>query len=776
MSHAPKLPVEAARPAFEASLEVGPVVFSAPTGAGKSTAVPRWLAARGRVLVVEPRRVACRALATRVAELEGVPAGGAVGWIVRDERRADGDTRIVFVTPGVALRMVRSGAVDDFHTVVLDEFHERSLDLDLLLAMLLTHEARLVVMSATLAADRIAAHIGGRHVHAEGRIFPVERRHLPHGAAAPDGRGLAARVRGAVEAAADLPGDILVFLPGKAEIRETSAALSGLGLDVIPLHGGLRLDEQARIFTPGSLRRVVLATNVAETSLTVPRIGVVIDSGLVRRTRYRNGRGHLALLPIAEDSADQRAGRAGRLGPGVAFALWPPGIRLDPRTPPEIHREGLARLLLAGAACGRPRLDLPFLDPPHAHAVDAARAELQALGALTTEGAITPRGERLFGLPLDARLGRLLVEGHARGLSATVIPLVAALSGTRRMFRIRPEDPEDDLRAGGCDAAALIRAVCEGSSRRHGLDPAAVEEARAAVRRLWHVLGEQPPERQPVAVDRAALAQCLLAAWPDAAHAARRRRRATAWSNGGTELELGGGSAVDPDKADFVLVLDSIALTVSHRRNPLVITAAMPVAARELLAAGLGRRRLCSPLLERGRVMARVEIVHAGAVLATEETQPTGGMLRETVRDLVLANRLYKGAAAELTRRLERLGLQAGLDGAPLPPPAPEWLHARLDELGLEDPEELALIEAEDLLPPALPAWRIEALDREYPPVLDIGDARYRIAYDPIRRVATLHQRGPRKDPPPERFLPRLPGWRIDWEHRNRVRCVRKRR
>ncbi|MEC8424886.1 MAG: helicase-related protein, partial [Myxococcota bacterium] len=405
------LPVEAARPEFEDALDAGPVVFSAPTGAGKSTAVPRWLSDRGPVLVVEPRRVACRALGTRVAALEGTNPGSDVGWIVRDERRIGRTPRIVFVTPGVALRLLRTGDIERYATVVLDEFHERSLELDLLLALLLAQEARLVVMSATLAADRIAAHIGGRHIHAPGRIFEVERRFLPQGSRGPEGRELARRVRGAVEAAAELPGDILVFLPGKAEIRETRSALQTLDLDVLALHGGLRLEEQGRIFESGPRRRVVLATNVAETSLTVPRIGVVIDSGLVRRTRYRKGRGHLSLLPIAEDSAAQRAGRAGRLGPGVAIALWSPETRLSPRTPPEIHREGLAPLVLASAACGRPALDLPFLDPPRAHAVDTAREHLRLLGAIDPDHAITPRGMRLFGLPLDARLGRLLVEG-----------------------------------------------------------------------------------------------------------------------------------------------------------------------------------------------------------------------------------------------------------------------------------------------------------------------------------------------------------------------------
>ena len=204
---------------------------------------------------------------------------------------------------------------------------------------------------------------------------------------------------------------------------------------------------------------------------------------------------------------------------------------------------------------------------------------------------------------------------------------------------------------------------------------------------------------------------------------------------------MGTSSAVDDQKTDFVLVLDSIALTVSHRRNPLVITAAMPVPARTLVAAGLGRRRLASPLLDRGRVLARVEIVHAGAVLTTEESPPQGPMLRESVRDLVMANRLFKGVASELEVRLERHGLQAGLDGHEPPPPGPDWLLTRLEDLGLEEPEDLSLLGPEDLLPEVLPDWKLEALDREYPRSLDIGDAHYRISYDPTRRIAIVQPR-----------------------------------
>ncbi|MFT5683088.1 MAG: ATP-dependent helicase HrpB, partial [Myxococcota bacterium] len=419
------LPIEALRPDFEVAIEHGPVVLSAPTGSGKSTQVPRWLLARGRVVVVEPRRVACRALASRVASLEGCALGSTIGYAVRGERRAGSNTAVIFVTPGIALRMLRGGDLDRYDTLVLDEFHERGLDLDLLLALVTqSRSPRLVVMSATLAGDQIAAHIGGVHLSGEGRLYPVSRRYMPGRCEEPDIRGLEGRVSAALNAAEKDPGDVLVFLPGKGEIASVAGAIRG-DWEVIELHGGLTMKQQTRIFSPSGRRRVILSTNVAETSLTVPGIGVVIDSGLVRRTRYHQGRGYLTLMPIAADSAEQRSGRAGRLGPGICYRLWPERLTLAESTPPEVHRESLVPLLLAARACGADPDTLPFLDPPRPYAVDDARQQLRLLGALGDDGQLTPRGEALFGLPLDAHLGRLLIEADAQGTLSQVLPLAA---------------------------------------------------------------------------------------------------------------------------------------------------------------------------------------------------------------------------------------------------------------------------------------------------------------------------------------------------------------
>ncbi|MFT4978476.1 MAG: ATP-dependent helicase HrpB [Myxococcota bacterium] len=765
------LPIDALRESVLSAIERGPVVLSAPTGSGKSTQVPRWLRARGRALVVEPRRVAARALASRVAELEQSPIGGTVGYAVRDERRASAATEVLFVTPGIALRMLRSGDDALYSTLVLDEFHERSLDLDLLLALALERGSpELLIMSATLQGDRIARHLGGEHLSGEGRLYPVDTRYLPSGADQPDVRGLESRVQKAADRAASDPGDILVFLPGKGEIASVQASLQG-DFEVLALHGGLSLSEQSRVFKPGKRRRIILSTNVAETSLTVPRIGVVIDTGLVRRTQYHHGRGYLSLMPIARDSADQRAGRAGRLGPGVCYRLWPQNLRLDDHTPPEIHRESLVPLLLSAAACGADVDALRLLDPPHDYALEDARSQLALLGALDDDGRLTAAGEDLFGLPLDAHLGRLLIEARRRGTLPLVIPLVAALATPRRLLLGRPDVPEDDLRARGCDAEAMIQAVQSGDARRNRLDRVGLREARQVakrLRRIWSV-----PD-VAVGIDRRALAETLLGAWPDCAHLPRRRRRAISWSNGGTELSLGREVAIDEDKVEALLLLESRGFGVGARKRQLVITAAMPVPLRWLVEAGLGRDRLAAAILRDRAPLARTERVYAGAVIDVREEAPVGAMAQATVCDLIFAGRLMPGLLPTLQQRHATAGLAAQLSGGEPLLEKEAWLLDRLALLGLQSGDDLALIEPEDLLPDEPPMMLAEEIRRSFPLDLSIGDARYHIDYDVTRRIATLRQvSGLRKSPPPEHYLPSLPGWRLQWEHKNRVRSLR---
>jgi ATP-dependent helicase HrpB len=774
-----ELPIASLKGAFLEAVDRTAVVVSSPTGSGKSTEVPRWCG--GQVLVIEPRRIACRSLAARVAELERTRLGDAVGYVVRDEHVATEGTRIVFATPGVVLRS--PALLERARTVVLDEFHERSLDVDLLLALLLDRERkrpaerarpRLVVMSATLEGERVASHVHGVHLSAQGRVFPVDVRYLEVGDALPDVRGLPARVRQAVEASAGDPGDVLVFLPGKAEIDACRDALRGGREVVVPLHGGLTLDEQRRAFDAAGSRKVILATNVAETSLTIPGVGVVIDAGLVRQTRYHDGRASLALVPIAEDSAAQRTGRAGRTAPGVGYRLWSPLARLARTTLPEVHRESLVPFVMGAAAWGRRVDELPLLDVPKPYALEAARADLEAWGALDGDGALTDNGRRLFALPLDAPLARLLLEARNRGCLDDAIDLVAALAVGRPMFLPgpRPEDPHDDLRLAGCDATALVRAVRIGRPDVHRISPFVVAEARrlrGRLRRLHDLRETSGAPDTDADVDREALARAAIAADPRVAHVARPRGRDVFFGNGGTELELARESAVGNVREVQALVVFDTHAFGAGKDTRVLVTCATAVPIAFLARAGVGSDRLGAVRLEAGRVLASVERVYAKRVLATRDEVPTGPLARAAIAELFRRGSLFRDALATARERLVRASLAAKLESPGAGPPAAgaslefdTWILARLEALGVQSGDDLAMLSAADFLPPEVPFELRARLDREFPLSVSVGDAVYRVEYDLERKQVTLRMtKGNRQAPPPLSYLPRFAGLKV---------------
>lgn len=794
-----QLPIDALRDRFGAALAQGPVVITAPTGSGKSTQVPRWCAepgpnAQGEVLVVEPRRVACRALAVRVAELEGEEVGGRVGYQVRDERRVGPDTALRFVTPGIALRQM--DAVRRARAVVLDELHERRLDVDLLLALLADAEVPLVTMSATMDGDRVAAHLGGTHLRAEGRLHPIAIHHrADEGTTLPHDHDLPRRVREALEAARDEPGDVLVFLPGKGEIAQVADALDARHFAILPLHGGLSLAEQSRAFAPAKKRKVLLATNVAETSLTVPGIGVVIDAGLVRRTTYHQGRAHLALLPIAQDAADQRAGRAGRTGPGVAIRLWARRANLDATTPPEMHRESLVPLVLAAAAAGRDDVqDLPFLDPPHEHALEAAREELRDLGALDAQDTVTELGRELHGLPLDPHLGRLLLEARRRddpALLQDAVDLVAALATDRALFTAPPKRHDDPLRFDRCDATALVRALRLGDPREHPLAGYPLREARQWAKRLRRGLALPPADAQ-ASLEPAALRSLALGADRRAGYVARRRKRHVSFANGGPEVALARESAVgprlepEPGEAplDALVVFDVRAFGRGRERR-LLATCASEASLQELRDAGLGRVTLGAVRVRGGKVVAEVERRHAGTLLDQQEEVPTGEAAREAFAELLRRGSLFREAVQASRRTLEAralaaqlsrsaLGAQHGITDQAEPPDFEAWLRERIVALGVESGEDLALLSASDFEAAPLDYAVQRVLDELYPREVDLGDALYAVEYDLTNRHAILRlRRGHRAKPPPLSFLPSLPGLKISVEAGRTLHPVR---
>jgi ATP-dependent helicase HrpB len=435
------LPIDDALPALTAALARAPnAVLVAPPGAGKTTRVPLALLDapwRGdnRIIMLEPRRLAARGAAERMAKTLGERVGDTVGLRARLNVKVSGRTRIEVVTEGVFARMIlEDPALDGVAAVIFDEYHERSLDADMGLALALDaqgglrEDLRILVMSATLDGARVAALLGegAPVIESEGRMFPVETRHLGRDAHQRLEPQVASAIRRALEAE---PGSVLAFLPGQAEIRRTEELLRETvrdpTVDIAPLYGAMdqRAQDLAVLPAESGRRKVVLATSIAETSLTIEGVRVVVDSGLARVPRYEpeTGLTRLETQRVSRAAADQRRGRAGRTEPGVCYRLWdePQTLALAPFAQPEIKAADLSGLVLdlAGWGVTEPA-SLRWLDPPPAGAAAEAKAMLAAIGALDAEGRITPEGRRIRALPLPPRIARMVVGAAEIGRDA----------------------------------------------------------------------------------------------------------------------------------------------------------------------------------------------------------------------------------------------------------------------------------------------------------------------------------------------------------------------
>jgi ATP-dependent helicase HrpB len=428
------------------------LVVSAPPGAGKTTRIPPALAAGGPLILLQPRRVAARSIARRIAAEQGWTIGREVGWQVRFERQFGQDTRLLVATEGIlTARFQQDPLLSGFRTVVLDEFHERSIHADLGLALakqawIARRDLAIVVMSATLDTTRVSRFLDGCPVvEIPGRAHPIDIAYAP-------GQPLGDAV---VEALGGTDGQVLCFLPGAPEIRRAQEEVGRrlpAAVEVVPLHGSLDADAQDDAIRPASRRRVILATNIAETSLTVPGVTAVVDTGLHKVARYDAARAidSLETERITQDAADQRAGRAGRVAPGLARRLWDARDRLRPHREPEIARVDLASAVLDLLAWGADPRRFEWFEAPPPDAVDAALALLERLGAVETTlkgratettlkgratettlkgratgATLTPLGERLRMLPLHPRLGRILVEARGAREAAMACALIA---------------------------------------------------------------------------------------------------------------------------------------------------------------------------------------------------------------------------------------------------------------------------------------------------------------------------------------------------------------
>jgi len=542
-----QFPIAPLLPEIHASLAVHPrLVLEAPPGAGKTTQVPlallgaEWLGGR-KIVMLEPRRVAARAAAGFMAKQLGEAMGETVGYRIRFEHKVSAKTRIEVVTEGILTRMLQDNPMlEGIGALLFDEFHERHLAGDLGLALALDVQAglrddlRLVVMSATLDGERLAQFLDAPRLSSVGRSFPVEVAHFP----ARRDEALQHQTKRAIEhALATHPGDVLVFLPGQREIARGDAALAPLrpsgtsprlrggdgwgAVDILALHGELPVEQQSRVLQPAEdgRRRVVLATNVAESSVTLPGVRVVIDSGLAREPRFdpNSGFSRLDVVAISQASADQRAGRAGRVAAGFAYRLWPQSQRLEPQRRPEIAQVDLAPLALELAAWGSDALR--FVDPPPPGALAAGRdllRRLDALGALSpglrppspTRGdgtsTITARGRRMLALGTHPRLAAMLLATDDPRRAALACDL-AALLEARDPLRSRSDALSERwnalavFRSGrvATDANRSALAAIDAAAKqwRRRLRCEAAPPGRAAAHELGDLLAHAFPDR-----------------------------------------------------------------------------------------------------------------------------------------------------------------------------------------------------------------------------------------------------------------------------------------
>ena len=682
------LPIDVLLPALRQALaERHEAVLEAPPGAGKTTRVPLalldepWLAGQ-RIIMLEPRRLAARAAAERLASELGEAVGETVGYRIRLDSRVGPRTRIEVVTEGILARRLQDDpALEGVGLVIFDEFHERSLDADLALALCLNGRTmfrgedsgelalKVLLMSATLEGEKLAALLDDAPVlRSEGRMFPVE---LRWGAPYQPGEWLEPRVvQTVLQALADEPGSLLVFLPGQAEIRrvneQLAEALAGRSeILLCPLHGELDLSAQRAAIEPAPTgkRKVVLATNIAETSLTIDGVRVVVDAGLARVPRFDPGSGmtRLDTQRISRASATQRAGRAGRLQPGSCYRLWSQHQheQLAAYATAEILQADLAGLALQLARWGVTPAELAWLDPPPAAAYAQATELLTRLGALDQRGVLTAHGQAMAELPAHPRIAHLLLRGQALGLGALACDL-AALLGER-----------DILRGAGADLHSRI-ALLSGASKAARGSQGGVQRARQLARQFQGYLKRSPASTPVADPEHPRWLGALLAfAYPD--RVAQQRRA------GGAEYRLANGRAALFAEADALmkhewLVLADLGSRQGQREE------------RIYLAADLDPQLFETVLAEQVSVHEELDWDEREGVLRAERQRKVGELVLEREPLIGLDEAARSRALLGLVRR-------KGLELLPWTPELRQW-QARV-----------ALLRALDLAAKGVSEW-----------------------------------------------------------------------
>lgn len=778
-----QLPIDSLQAEFDRLVNQHHLVVEAETGSGKSTRLPLWAANHGRVLVIEPRRIACTSLAEFLAEQSGQPLGKQIGYAIKLHAHYDENTNVVFVTPGVALRWFAENKLASFDIVMVDEFHERRWDIDLLTAILKQEKQhRLIVTSATLEGEKLANYLDAKRLRSEGRCFPVtvthrsvDSRYLPNKKGCENDV-----IRTVKEALEDEEGDLLVFLPGRKEITQCSQMLQNLDdVLVVKLHASVSDEERHRALTVQKQRKVVLATNVAETSLTIPNIRVVIDSGLERRTVQRNGRTTLTLTNISKASAAQRMGRAGRVAEGACIRLFGEHAPLELVTPPELHREELVEPMLAAACCGYRLSELSFLDSVHEKSLNSALQILQGMEAIDDQGDITEHGKKVYPLPIDALFADLVTRIQTKAEKEAMIDLAAALSVPAQLYQLQGGESAEALAIEepfGCDASMMIRLVRGEQLPGVNIDVNVFEEAQGLAKQMREVF-ELPELEVASRYKRDELTKAIAKLHPELVFVRRERRR-DALGNGLMEMMVGRNSRF-PDRSEAALVLDSHSVPGRGVKQTLNLASVMlPISLKLLRELELGEWQQGETNYEEEAPRATMHLIYAGRTICTEYQVLQGGVAVQSIVEMIEDETLLPGFAPLRKQQIQHwkiyntLGLnQEPIDKATLDDLSfSTWLVEQLETLGVESMEDIELFEADDIPFEGIPDWEYQDFAEQFPLKLLLAELKLDVEYFVSRKlVHVIYTDGNRKGDPKRWELPRWSGWKVQYKKASRV-------
>lgn len=778
-----QLPIDSLQAEFDRLVNQHHLVVEAETGSGKSTRLPLWAANHGRVLVIEPRRIACTSLAEFLAEQSGQPLGKQIGYAIKLHAHYDENTSVVFVTPGVALRWFAEDKLASFDIVMVDEFHERRWDIDLLTAIIKQEKQhRLIVTSATLEGEKLANYLDAKRLRSEGRCFPVtvthrsvDSRYLPNKKGCENDV-----VRTVKEALEDEEGDLLVFLPGRKEITQCSQMLQNLDdVLVVKLHASVSDEERHRALTVQKQRKVVLATNVAETSLTIPNIRVVIDSGLERRTVQRNGRTALTLTNISKASAAQRMGRAGRVAEGACIRLFGEHAPLELVTPPELHREELVEPMLAAACCGYRLSELSFLDSVPEKSLNSALQILQGMEAIDEQGDITEHGKRVYPLPIDALFADLVTRIQTKAEKEAMIDLAAALSVPAQLYQLQGGESAEALAIEepfGCDASMMIRLVRGEQLPGVNIDVNVFEEAQGLAKQMREVF-ELPELEVASRYKRDELTKAIAKLHPELVFVRRERRR-DALGNGLMEMMVGRNSRF-PDRSEAALVLDSHSVPGRGVKQTLNLASVMlPISLKLLRELELGEWQQGETNYEEEAPRATMHLIYAGRTICTEYQVLQGGVAVQSIVEMIEDETLLPGFAPLRKQQIQHwkiyntLGLnQEPIDKATLDDLSfSTWLVEQLETLGVESMEDIELFEADDIPFEGIPDWEYQDFAEQFPLKLLLAELKLDVEYFVSRKlVHVIYTDGNRKGDPKRWELPRWSGWKVQYKKASRV-------